>query len=125
MRLLVVALALLGLAGCGGGWRCAYPDPHITNEGAKVTIEENAELAQGILGLFTYGDHGEHIQIRGALSRNAYTLVHEYEHLIETRLHAAGDFEGERLARQAFRDLNAKGFEIGYADLMGEIPECH
>jgi hypothetical protein len=119
VKYLTLALTLLALAGCGGS-RAVNPQfLHVVNPGAKVLITENCPLPGDIIGLFFHSD--ESIRVKGDLDEASYVLVHEYQHLIEKRLHDAGQDWAVVIVRKAFRDLNAPGFEIGNADLLMEF----
>jgi hypothetical protein len=127
----VIRLALCCLLAGGCGNTVSTPDQrgHQVNPGARVPVFQESDrnwmgatVGRGALdpmptGLFLHDPQS--IYLAG---RWDPVSVHEYHHLIERRLLLAGNVNGARIARQAFRDINAPGYEIGEPDLMEPLP---
>jgi hypothetical protein len=117
---LLSILGLATLAGCADGRQvnggAAVP---VTEGCSRVDMERTCAVA-GAQACFLR--RPESIFLTGYLTRAGRLFLHEFVHLAEQRLIAAGDVEGARIVRHAFRDLCAPGFELGRDDLMTDLP---
>lgn len=102
---------------------------HQVNPGAEVPIFEGASvsdtpaLAGHLGGIYQRIDGKESIMLTTSLSAAPGVLLHEYQHLAEAALNAAGDHEGARILRHTFRRVCSPQWEMGHNDLMTEIPQ--
>lgn len=120
MRALLSILSLAALAGCADGRQVNAGAPVPVFEGcSRVDMERTCSRADAQACFLR---RPESIFLTGYLTRAGRLFLHEFVHLAEQRLTAAGDIEGARIVRHAFRDLCAPGFELGRDDLMTEIP---
>lgn len=104
---------------------CASDQGRRVNPGAEVAVYQDADEAwlqsfrpdtQRVRGLYFNGI--ESIHVAGYISKGDRRFIHEYQHMLEARLEAAGDHIGLVLVRNAFRALCGPTFELGHSDLM-------
>jgi hypothetical protein len=86
-----------------------------------VAAAESGDISPNARGMYVRrSDGSEAIYLRGYVDGVARILLHEFVHLVESRLR--GDPDAQRIVRHAFRDLCGPHFELGRQDLMSELP---